>query len=161
MLSVKQGGNKYHFWIFSITWPVIGPLSPLPLATHSTLILPSCPWPLVNTLPLFYHCLYGYWQTLHPYSTFVSMAIGKHSTLILPLSQWPLVNTLPSFYLCFHGHWQTLYPWCNCYRRRKWTRRHEFKSWTKLIAFHIALIPLGKVWIQLFSFQLWVNSWAD
>ena len=27
----------------------------------------------------------------------------------------------------------------------KWTRRHEFKSWTRLIAFHIALIPLGKV----------------
>ena len=26
-----------------------------------------------------------------------------------------------------------------------------------LIAFHIALIPLGKVWIQLFSLQLWVN----
>ena len=52
-------------------------------------------------------------------------------------------------------------PWCNCYRRRKWTRRHEFKSWTKLIAFHIALIPLGKVWIQLFSFQLWVNSRID
>ena len=52
-------------------------------------------------------------------------------------------------------------PWCNCYRRRKWTRRHEFKSWTRLIAFHIALIPLGKVWIQLFSLQLWVNSRAD
>ena len=39
-------------------------------------------------------------------------------------------------------------PWCNGYRRRKWTRRHEFKSWTRLIAFHIAIIPLGKVWIQ-------------
>ena len=52
-------------------------------------------------------------------------------------------------------------PWCNCYRRRIWTRRHEFKSWTWLIAFHIALIPLGKVWIQLFSLQLWVNSRAD
>ena len=52
-------------------------------------------------------------------------------------------------------------PWCNGYRHRKWTRRHEFKSWTKLIAFHIALIPLGKVWIQLFSLQLWVNSRAD
>ena len=52
-------------------------------------------------------------------------------------------------------------PWCNGYRPRKWTRRHEFKSWTRLIAFHIALIPLGKVWIQLFSFQLWVNSRAD
>ena len=36
-------------------------------------------------------------------------------------------------------------PWCNGYRRRKWTRKHEFKSWTRLIAFHIALIPLGKV----------------
>ena len=42
-----------------------------------------------------------------------------------------------------------------------WTRRHEFKSWTRLIAFHIALIPLGKVWIQLFSLQLWVNSRTD
>ena len=30
-----------------------------------------------------------------------------------------------------------------------------------LIAFHIALIPLGKVWIWLFSLQLWVNSRAD
>ena len=54
------------------------------------------------------------------------------------------------------GVWRC--PWCNCYSRRKWTRRHEFKSWTRLIAFHIALIPLGKVWIQLFSLQLWVNS---
>ena len=53
------------------------------------------------------------------------------------------------------------YPWCNGYRRRKWTRRHKFKSWTRLVAFHIALIPLEKVWIQLFSFQQWVNSRAD
>ena len=30
-----------------------------------------------------------------------------------------------------------------------------------LNAFHIALIPLGKVLIQLFSLQLWVNSRAD
>ena len=28
-------------------------------------------------------------------------------------------------------------PWCNGYRRRKWTRRLEFKSWTRLIAFHV------------------------
>ena len=52
-------------------------------------------------------------------------------------------------------------PWCSRYRRRKWTRRYKFKSWTILIAFHIALIPLGKVWIQLFSLQLWVNSRTD
>ena len=31
------------------------------------------------------------------------------------------------------------------YRRRKWLRRREFKSWPRLIAFHIALIPLRKV----------------
>ena len=30
---------------------------------------------------------------------------------------------------------------------------HKFKSWTRLIAFHIALILLGKVWIQLFPLQ--------
>ena len=52
-------------------------------------------------------------------------------------------------------------PWCNGYHRRKWTRWHEFKSWTRPIAFHIALIPLGKVWIQLFSLQLRVNSRID
>ena len=52
-------------------------------------------------------------------------------------------------------------PWCNSYCRMKWTRWHEFKSRTRLIAFHIALIPLGKVWIQLFSLQLWVNSRTD
>ena len=52
-------------------------------------------------------------------------------------------------------------PWCSRYRRRKWTQGHEFKSWTRLIAFHIALIPLGKVWIQLFSLQLWVNRSTD
>ena len=51
--------------------------------------------------------------------------------------------------------------WCNGYRRRKWRRWHEFKTWTRLIAFHIALIPLGKVWIKLFSLQLWGNSGTD
>ena len=36
-------------------------------------------------------------------------------------------------------------PWCNGYRRRKWTRQYEVKTWTRLTAFHIALIPLAKV----------------
>ena len=39
-------------------------------------------------------------------------------------------------------------PWCDCYRRWKWTRRPEFKPSTIMIAFHRALIFLGKVWIQ-------------
>ena len=70
------------------------------------------------------------------------------------------------FIVCHHCHYTDIIilwrcPWCNGYRRRIWTWRHEFKSWTRLIAFHIALIPLGKVWIQIFSLQLWVNSRAD
>ena len=34
---------------------------------------------------------------------------------------------------------------------RKWTRWSEFKTWTRLFSFHLPLMPLGKVWIQLFS----------
>ena len=34
--------------------------------------------------------------------------------------------------------------WCNGYCRRKWTRVPEFKSWTRLIAFHIVLILFVK-----------------
>ena len=47
------------------------------------------------------------------------------------------------------------YLWCNDYCRRKWTWRHKFKSWMRLFAFHILIIPLGKIWIQLLSLQLW------
>ena len=32
------------------------------------------------------------------------------------------------------------YPWCNGYRHRIWAQRYEFNSWTRLIAFQIALI---------------------
>ena len=44
------------------------------------------------------------------------------------------------------------------YHCRKWTWWPEFKSWTRLFAFHIALISSGKVWIQLFSHQLCRNN---
>ena len=36
--------------------------------------------------------------------------------------------------------------------------QHNFKSCTKLISFHIALILFTKVWIQLSSLQLSVNN---
>ena len=67
------------------------------------------------------------------------------------LKWWNCINHWPTwrFPWC---KWRC--PWCNGYRRRKWTRRLEFKSWTRMIALHIALIPLVKVLIQLFSFQL-------
>ena len=75
------------------------------------------------------------------------------------VSNWTLVCNF--YYVWFMGLTCRICPWCNGYRHRKWTRQHEFKSWTRLIAFHISLIPLGKVWIQIFSRQLWVNSRAD
>ena len=39
MLSVTQGGIKYHFWVFSMTLPGIGPRSPGPLS-NTLLIRP-------------------------------------------------------------------------------------------------------------------------
>ena len=33
-----------------------------------------------------------------------------------------------------------------------------FKSWMRLFAFHIVLMPLIKFWIYLFTLQLWGNS---
>ena len=33
MLSIKQGGIKYHFWVFGLTWPGNEPRSPGPLVS--------------------------------------------------------------------------------------------------------------------------------
>ena len=77
----------------------------------------------------------------------------------------PLYSRFSLFFLFFFFFcWLSLSlveiscPWYNGYRRRKETRRHEFKFWTKLMSFHKALIPLGNVWILFFSLWLWVNS---
>ena len=40
--------------------------------------------------------------------------------------------------------WYAIKRGCNGYRCRKWTRWHELISWTRLIAFHIALKPLER-----------------
>ena len=43
------------------------------------------------------------------------------------------------------------------------TQRLVFKSYNRLFTFHIALILWGRIWIQLFFFQIWVNrkeNWA-
>ena len=100
--------------------------------------------------------------------TQVSQAIGKHTNHYAngySLTSWHKIILVR---LTCHKNKSIIMtiafsrcPWHNGYRHRKWTRRHKFKSWMRLIAFHIALIPLGKVWIQLFSLQLWVNSRTD
>ena len=38
MLSVKQGGIKYHFWVFGMTRLGIEPRFPRPLANTNTLV---------------------------------------------------------------------------------------------------------------------------
>ena len=82
------------------------------------------------------------------------------------------------------------YSWCRGYRGWKWIRKNKFKSMMRLLVFYIELIiftnhsaragydtrsflndvkcnqsrpglPMGKVWIRLFSFKLLVNSRAD
>ena len=82
-----------------------------------------------------------------PYETYTSTKTNIHTGR---MSAW--IKKVPS---------SRRYLWCNGYRRRKWTRRHELKPWSRQIAFHIALIPLGKVWIQSFSLQQWVHSRTD
>ena len=43
----------------------------------------------------------------------------------------------------------------------KWKQRSVSKSQTRLIAFHIVLMPLRKTWILLFWSLLWLNSTVD
>ena len=52
-------------------------------------------------------------------------------------------------------------PRWNGYCRGIRTGRPKFKSWTRLLAFRLLLIPFRKSLTQLFSLQLWVNSRAD
>ena len=43
---------------------------------------------------------------------------------------------------------------CDVHCRKTWVWLTKFKSWTKLISIHLAQIPLGKLCIQLFFFQV-------
>ena len=87
--------------------------------------------------------------------------LSEYMSLHLSLTHHRNINLFENKVWEIYLYKERRYPWCNGYRRRKWTQWHKFKSWTRLIAFHIALIPLEKEWIQLFSLQLWVNSRAD
>ena len=98
------------------------------------------------------------WVKMYHYSSSRTMALELNN---LPRFIHYSINKPKNTYPPYIKQLVRRCPWCNGYRRRKCTRRHEFKSWTKLIAFHIALIPLGKVWIQVFSLQIWVNSRTD
>ena len=54
-------------------------------------------------------------------------------------------------YTCVYIKHMYRHSWCNAYPYRKWTRRLQLKSETRLFELRIALITLGKVCIYLFS----------
>ena len=105
-----------------------------------------------------YMCNHTY---IHTYIHSRTQTCNPFLKIQLHTSRLIQTDTVSYIHTYIHPHYSYICPWCNGYRRRIWTRQHEFKSWTWLIAFHIALIPLGKVWIQIFSLQLWINSRAD
>ena len=43
------------------------------------------------------------------------------------------------------------WPWCNGYRCGKWTRRHEFKSWKRLISISHSTNTVGKGMNPIYS----------
>ena len=82
---------------------------------------------------------------------------GGYSTLVF----WKLKNIVTIVMLFRWVDGIRMCPWCNSYCREKWIQLSEFKSWTQLFVFHIALIPLGKVGAQLFSLLLLLNNKTD
>ena len=131
----------------------------------------SCIWPIDRTLIRCYHSgpewTWEWWQgrgTLHSplRQHYWSLTIRLFCVIYRTLDEeynpsaemYSAHSTAPddnlNDLLPIHSYFNTfsIYlligkkcPWCNGYRRRKWIRRHEFKPWTRLIAFHIALIP--------------------
>ena len=67
-----------------------------------------------------------------------------------------LFNSWGNDWILFLTGW-----WCDSYCRKKWTQRTAIKPRMRLIVFHMALVPLRNVWIQLFSLQLWIHSRVD
>ena len=97
---------------------------------------------------------------------FLKLHNGRLASCITPLiklsmchilASWGVKELLPALccnkaklskYLSVHVQWfchcilfAYVYVYINIY---KWTHRHELKSWMRLFAFHIVLIPLAK-----------------
>ena len=99
----------------------------------------------------------------------IHVYIHIYAYIFIHMYTYTHTHTYIYIYIYTHAHtyiytYTYIYIYIYIYRylwRNDYRRRHEFKSCTSLYVFQIALIPLGKVEIQLFSFQLLVNSRAD
>ena len=86
---------------------------------------------------------------------FIQLIAGKlltFPTMLAGIYHFKVLSRVLTFILMCEKH-----PPLSVYIYIIYIYIHEFKSLTRLIAFHITLIPLGKVWIQLFYLQLLVN----
>ena len=133
-LIIKRVWTKYQMsFIFTV----------VPLVVHTIIMLMlQCLHPIRQRCHQLQircnHMNFSACKLFSPPSYIGSHWVPHSYGLVLYLSKKKKLNKLPPSYI-------RMCPWCNGYRRRMWTRRHEFKSWTSLITFHIALIPLGKV----------------
>ena len=72
------------------------------------------------------------YKTFNVNTVQITIKNNNHNPHLLPIPLKPIIYFLRR---C---------PWCNDYRCRKWTQRHEFKSWMRLIAFPHSTNTLGK-----------------
>ena len=143
--SILVNFNNAVVWMVSTCSLIYKYSSPF---TNPSEIVPSAPITNGITVTFMLHSFFSSLARISilfsPHHYYLTLLVVYHTSV-----SWWFIT----------GVWRC--PWCSRYQSRKWTRRYEFKSWTILIAFHIALIPLGKVWIPSFSLQPWVNSRAD
>ena len=102
MLSVKQGGIKYHFWVFGMTRPEIEPRS-LRIVANILLIRPICMRNIifaiyvyvhytVSTIFIMYNILYIY---IYKQSIIQSVYIYMYIYIIFvvdPKRKWNILN---------------------------------------------------------------------
>ena len=79
------------------------------------------------------------------------------SLLFIVYIMFQLVHS-PTFFRCNMHLYRRMCLGHNSYHHWKWIQQPKFKSLIRLFAFYIALIPLGKIWIQLVSSHLIVSQ---
>ena len=123
------------FWLFLATFFVISLLFTSMLCKYVVVFLSV--WTLI--------CMYSQWVLMC-----VCVYVLTHIYIYIYISY-------AFIHQCAHIFWMALDGFNVCENVIVSIHRcvrTEFKSWTRLFAFHIALITLGKVWIQLFFLQI-------
>ena len=114
------------YFLFTLYWPVRSQ----PVYVINERVFTSWPW-----LQLI-----GLSTTIAFVSTQLDIFNNRSLALIILFNICLLTVTWLKVLLLFNSNNSAVIilinrcPWCNGYRRRNWTRRHEFKSWTDCIS---------------------------